>query len=516
MSETNDDDDRTSFSHASDFLAAAPTGGLGLGPLEIQYQELFAEVLEDGVITVDERARLERAAKNLGLDLARLERLEEAMTAAYETHHRMRVVDHTVVPHTTIAPLFSSQPSSLGSAPVASAPPPLVQARSPELEALQRENSALRGRIGALEEELRRAQAAVNVEVDLSALDFDAASTEAPEEVWRRVRQDPTDPDQLRALKEAYDAQGNADGKYLAAAALVAIGAATDEEKALTDRHRPSGLIAPRASLDETIWRSHLISPEQEPITGALFSVVAPAILIGRVTTLRRDSQLHHPRPETKQDPATSTVMAVRSVGWAAALLGLPAPSVFAEPELDAGFFHTAGMPPYTLVGKRALSGRTVPELAFLVGRHMSLYRGEHFVLTLFSATEDLEDLFLAALLIANPKLPIKGVKRARIDPLARAMEPLLNPTQLDLLRGHYLRFAEEGGRTNLQRWSAAVDKTGARVGLALSQDLGAALRLLEPEEGKLGPLALDLLSYSTGSRFLALRSSLGISVPEE
>jgi hypothetical protein len=151
-----------------------------------------------------------------------------------------------------------------------------------------------------------------------------------------------------------------------------------------------------------------------------------------------------------------------------------------------------------------------------MIGRHMSLYRGEHFVRTLFSGTEDLEDLFLGALLIANPKLPIKGAKRARIEPLARAMEPLLEPARLDNLRGHYLRFAEEGGRTNLQRWSSAVEKTGARVGLALNQDLTTALGLLEQEEGKCGPLALDLLSYSTSSRFLALRSSLGIAIAEE
>jgi hypothetical protein len=173
-------------------------------------------------------------------------------------------------------------------------------------------------------------------------------------------------------------------------------------------------------------------------------------------------------------------------------------------------------MPPFTVVGRRALSGRTVPELAFAVGRHMSLYRGEHFVRTLFSSTEDLEDLFLAALLIANPKLPIKGAKRARIEPLARAIEPLLEPPQIDALRGNYLRFAEDGGRTNLQRWSSAIDKTAARVGLALCQDLSTALRSLEPSEGKLGPLALDLLAYATSPRFVALRTNLGVSITKE
>lgn len=523
----NEDGDRVSFSLGDDFQAATPTGGLTLGPMEIQYQELFAEALEDGVITVEERARLEKVARNMGLDLSRLERLEEAMTAAYETHHRIRVVDQTVAPHESLTPLIGV-PSRPTSGPSASAPAPasaprpeagLFSAEAPdslEIERLRAENANLRARIALLEEDLVRAQAAVNVEVDLSTLDLEAATAEDPEEVWRRLRHDPTDPEGYRALKLAYEGRHNPDGRYLAAAALVALGAATEDERALVERHRPTGLIAPRASIDENTWRTALLHPEQEAVTGAIFALIAPAVLVGRVTTLRRDGRLRHPAAENKQNPNTSTVMAVRAVGWAAALLGLPTPGVYAEPQTEIGFGHVAGMPPFTVVGKHALSGRTVPELAFLVGHHMSGYRSEHFVRTLFSATEDLEDLFLAALVIAQPKLPIKGAKRARIEPLARAIEPLLDPTQADALRAHYLRFAEEGGRTNLQRWGSAVDKTGARVGLALSQDLPSALKLLGAEEGKQGPLGLDLLTYSTSSRFLALRRSLGICVTEE
>lgn len=515
---SNEDEDRPSFSLGDDFQAAAPTGGLSLGPMEMQYQELFAEALEDGVITLDERTRLEKVARNLGLDLSRLESLEEAMTTAYETHHRVRVVDQTLAPHESLAPFVDAR-GSTSEGPVASPPSPFSaqSAReSAEIAQLLAENAALKAQIAVLQEEVVRAQAAVNVEVDLSSLDLEAATAEDPEEVWRRLRHDPSDPNGYRALQAAYDGRRNLDGKYLAAAALVALGAANDEERSLADKYRPSGLIAPRASVNETTWRTALFHPEQESITGAIFSIVAPAILVGRVTTLRRDGRLHQPQAENKQNPLTSTVMAVRAVGWAGSLLGLPVPTVYAEPRTEVGFAHAAGMPPYTVVGKHALSGRTVPELAFLVGHHMSGYRGEHFVRTLFSGTEDLEDLFLAALLIANPRLPIKGAKRARIDPLARAIEPLLDPTQADALRAYYLRFVEEGGRTNLQRWGAAVEKTGSRVGLALCQDLPTALKLLEAEEGKLGPRSLDLLTYSTSSRFLALRQTLGISVTEE
>lgn len=503
------------FSLGQDFEQALPSGGLGLGALESQYEELFAEVLEDGIITEEERARLEKVAQNLGLDRGRLVRLEEAMTAAYETHHRLRIVDLGAKKHASIGPLVTAPPLSVPARAALAAGAPAAQAltaeEASELQSLRAEVQALRAKVGELTLELERAQAALNVEVDLTEIEAAAASVQSPEDAWKQVRHDPHDPAAYRVLAEAYAAAGTFDGQVLTAQALVALGAATPEERALAESHAQTGLIAPARSIDPTLWQSCLFHPEEEPLTGAIFSVVAPAILIGRVTTLRRDGKKALPT-EDRQDPATSTVMAVRAIPWGAAILGLGVPPIYVSRAQETAYQHDVAVPPATSIGQKALRGRTTTELAFLVGRHLSGYRAEHFVKVLYSSTEDLEDLFLAALVIANPPLPLRPSHRARVEPLARAIEPLLEPARLDALRGHYLRFAEEGGRTNLQRWSFAVDRTAARVGLGLSQDLGAALSVLAEEEGPLGPLAVDLLTFATSERFLRLRRSLGLS----
>jgi len=52
------------------------------------------------------------------------------------------------------------------------------------------------------------------------------------------------------------------------------------------------------------------------------------------------------------------------------------------------------------------------------------------------------------------------------------------------------LRFVEEGGRTNLQRWSQATEKTACRAGFVLSNDIATALKVLAEEEGPDGELA--------------------------
>jgi hypothetical protein len=56
------------FTVGGQFEQGEITGNVRLGKFEAQYEELFAEALEDGVITEEERERLDRAASSLGLD----------------------------------------------------------------------------------------------------------------------------------------------------------------------------------------------------------------------------------------------------------------------------------------------------------------------------------------------------------------------------------------------------------------------------------------------------------------
>jgi len=486
----------SAFEHGAGFAAGEVSGGFGLGPLETQYEELFAEVLEDGVITADERARLEKAAANLGIGHDRLLRLEQAMVAAYQARHHVQIVERYEEPAASLAPLRVEAEGDAGRA--------LLLKRVEQLEARVRE----------LEAELKRAEASINVEIDLSDLETEAArATEDPEDAWRRIRRNPTDAESHRALYRIYRARSDHDRAWCVAQALSALGAANPEESAAFEAHRSHTLMAPRAGVSPASWYEQLFHPEEEVLTGQIFGVIAPAALLGRVTALRRDGKLRQPAPETRQDVAKATVTAVRAIPWAAAILGLAAPAIFVERERDTGFEHVPGVPPMTVVGKRVLSGRTQLEHAFLVGRHLSWYRNEHYVKTLFTGVPDLEDLFLAALVIGNPGLPIADDIKQRVTPIAKAIQPLLEPVQLDTLRGCFLRFVEEGARTNLQRWSLATEKTACRAGFLLCNDLPTALKLLEAEERGTGELGKDLYAFATSERYFELRRQLGVAL---
>lgn len=489
----------TTFEHRQGFEVGEVAGNVRLGKLEAMYEELFAEVIEDGVITQEERAQLDKMADSLGLDRARLRKLELALQAAYEARNRVVIRD-----------LSEDEPEPKSIAV-------LEPATDQRTLALERRVKFLEARVRELQGELEEARARVAVEVDLSDL---AAAPNAivpeddPIELLRRLRHDPRDEGSLHALHRAAKKAGDLDQQWRVASVLSFLGTATPEEREIFERHKEAALIRPTASLTQEAWRRLLFHPEEEPILGEIFATVVSAVLIGRISAMRRDKQLPKLDPARKQDPAQTTIQAVRCFHWASAILGMQSPTLYADPDFSGIVEMVPGIPPSSRIGASALSGRSAAELAFIAGSHLANYREEHFVRMLVPSARGLEDVFLAALSIGNPGLPLKAEVKQLVVPIAQAIEPILEPPQIDRLRGHFLRFVEEGGRTNLLRWSNAVEGTSARAGLLLANDLGAAHGVLSVEDkAHVDEKMEDLLGFVVDARYGKLRKQIGIAL---
>ncbi len=484
----------TLFSHAQSFEQGELSGNVRLGKFEAQYEELFAVAYEDGIITVEERAQLNKAADALGLDRQRVLLLEKALSAAWQVRHRAPVEHHEVE-----APATSLRPLAIEG--------------DPQVKALRRRIFELEAEVKLLTAELDEARSHIAVEVDFSGLTAAPSVSVDPEELYRRIRHDARDIESLRALFAATEAN-DPDRACRAARVLAFLGAGNEAERAFLAPRTVEGLIRPTSSLTPEAWKRELFHPDEETLTGEIFSVVTSPVLLGRVAALRHQNALPKLDPERLQDPRTSTVQAIRCFGWAASILGMNSPPLYADPTWDGLAIMVPGVPPSTRLGKAALSGRGPAELAFVAARHLASFREDHFVRLLFPSIQDLEDIFLAALTIGQPQLPLAAAVKQRAVPIAKAIEPLLEPAQLDRLRGHFLRFVEEGGRTNLQRWATAADFTTARAGLLLSDDLGAAERMLKLEGASdVGARVDDLIVFYTGDRCSRLRKQIGIAV---
>jgi hypothetical protein len=489
------------FATDQSFEQGEITGHVRLGRFEAQYEELFAEALEDGVITAEERERLERAADSLGLDRGRIRALEEALVAAYGTRHGALARDLSPGA-AAYAPLEDAAQSSLRPFDPAS-----------HVRSLEGRVRWLESRVEELERELEEARAHVAVEVDLSAFATPAAEPDDVEALHRRLRNDPRDEGTLHALFRATKVS-DLDRAYRVASVLVHLGTADTPERELVAAHATDGLIRPKTSLGGDAWKRFLFHPDEEVLTGEIFSVVAGPVLLGRIAALRHQGHLPKLDPAHLVDPKTSTLQAPRCFAWAGSILGMPLPRLYADPSWEGLAQIVPHVPPATRLGRGALAGRSARDLAFLAGRHLAGYREDHFVRQLVPSIPDLEDIFLAALTIGQPTLPLAAHVKARATPIAKAIEPLLEPAQLDRLRGHFLRFVEEGGRTNLQRWAAAAEFTTARAGLLLADDLSTAKAMLAAEGvSDLDARMDDLFVFWSGERAGRLRHQLGVAV---
>ena len=147
----------TSFEHTASFVPGEISGSVGLGKLEAMYSELFADAIDDGVITAEERAELERTgATALGLDPDRASQALESLQSVYELQSpgedRRGRRERRAEPRGT-----TSRP---------------IEARRTEARTLtlERRIAFLEQRVAELEGELAEARANVAVEVDLSGV----------------------------------------------------------------------------------------------------------------------------------------------------------------------------------------------------------------------------------------------------------------------------------------------------------------------------------------------------------
>jgi hypothetical protein len=439
------------FENPPPSLDMTDTGSFLPGDFEKQYEELFAEALEEGEISPEERHRLDLAAAALGLEAERVRRLEAALLNAYEHRAAITLVDR-------------ADPSALAdNAPRTARPASHLDVDDDRPTPITF-NSPLPDENATLHERFAEARRTRNHEIELRT-----------------------------------------------SAVLVRRGQANREETRIYEKLRTRAPPRPTRGLSAEGW-TRLFHPDEDRCTGDVFAVIASAALLGRISAMRRDRSLPHLDPEKKQDPIASTVSAVRAVAWGAATLGLRTPPLFVDAEVGIAFEMVPALPPALRIGSPMLAGKSALELAFHCGRHLTWFREEHFVCTLVPTIANLEELFLAALSIGAPRVELLPEVRARIAMVAEAIIPVLDDPRLARLRAQVERFLAQGGRTSLRRWAQAAEWTALRAGLLLCGDLATACEAVARETNAEDRIR-ELERFWVSDDLLALRRELGIAL---
>jgi hypothetical protein len=321
----------------------------------------------------------------------------------------------------------------------------------------------------------------------------------------------------LKALGRAlvlFELCDKPDGRFHAAAALELLGGANESELELVKAHLPEGLLPAQGVVTEADWLQHLFCPERNDADLALVRALGEASLHVGVDTARRKRRRPELEPSTLQDTETSTTMLARTLVWTARVLGLPRPRLHVL-EHVAGDLAVAPTTELTVLAGKALgSGHTLPELAFRWARVLVLLRPEYRLVSLFREPGELAALGRAAAAVATTGTPPRLDGDAKL--FARGLRRHLHGPALTSLRTAIGDSSASSVGTRLRGWARMSELVGARAGLLACGNLALAARLTETS-----PLPNidareqvdDLVSYSLGPEYAALRERLGVAL---
>jgi len=333
------------------------------------------------------------------------------------------------------------------------------------------------------------------------------------------LQQDPLRVDPYRSLYKLYLRTQEYDRAWCMCAALSFLHKADEEENKFFNDYRPQGMIQVKSRLDNEQWVKNLFHRDENIFIGKIFEMVTPAAIVAKTNQLRAARQLPALDRRFKQDPATSTVTFAKTFGWAGQVLGIQQlPDLYVRNDVPGALVAVAAVPPSSVAGQSVLTGFTPQELTFIVGKHLSYYRGEHYIRNLFPTLAELKVVLFSAIKIILNDFAVPPEMAQAVTATATELVKYMQPIQRDSLRIVVQKFVEDGAKADLKRWLQAIDITAARAGLLLCADLEIAKKIIgaEPQlPGDLPPAEKlkELIVFSVSDQYFALRKALGIAV---
>lgn len=378
-------------------------------------------------------------------------------------------------------------------------------------------------------------------EVDPSLEAFKMAATLRPEDITERqilselfearerfdeaikeqrfiLEVDPLRIDPYRALYRLYLHKQSYDEAWCVAAAMAFMRKIGDEENRFFEDYRPQGMLQVRGRLGNEQWVKHLFHADENLYVSKIFEMITPAALQAKIAQLRVQNKLPVLNKKFKQDPATSTVTFAKTFGWAAQVLSVAIPELYVRNDVPGSVVAVPAIPPASVAGQTVLSGFTPQELAFICAKHLTSYRGEHYIRTLFPTQAELTIMLFAGVMIAAPNTPMPADIARQVQTTAQELAKYMEPIQMEGLRTVVKRFIEEGAKANIRRWSQAVELTSCRAGLLVCGDMEIAKKIISAEPTTPGDLSAadkmkELLVFSVSEHYSALRKALGVAI---
>jgi golgin subfamily B member 1 len=324
----------------------------------------------------------------------------------------------------------------------------------------------------------------------------------------------------LRMLVRLFVEMGMLDEAHGAAAALVVIGKADAEERALYQQYRPNGVVRAQARLTEEVWQKQIYHPEEDWALSQILATLSPAVAATRARLFKETGLKKKQRRDVTSDPS----LPCKVFAYSGAVLGVQTPEVYVAPELPGDIdvvnlrVATAAGAPALVLGKGVAEMRSDIELAFVAGRTLAALRPDHLLRwpTFVPTLAELEIVVRAAIRLINPQIDVPAELAASVAQYTTFLERTLTPQvveQLTALVRRYLTTTDSPQGPDVGRWSRAACFSTIRAGFLLAGDLEVAARLGQAAYPAIdsAEIVRDLCCWGVSDGYFELRAQLGL-----
>jgi len=294
----------------------------------------------------------------------------------------------------------------------------------------------------------------------------------------------------------------------------VHMGEADLDQQMVYQQYAPETVLKASRAMDDAAW-SLLMPEEFDADVDALMRALEPAAVALRLDQLQASRRLPALDPAQKQEPSKSTIAAVRTLAWAAQLVGLPVPEIFARAEdIPGGVAIVPAPNPVMFLGRATLTGRTIPELAFILVRELAYLRAAGRLTTFFPSLADLKALVRGAAVASAGPVSARSREASVVAALPSRLDASTVARVSDILQ----TLGRARPQLDLTAWIRSIERVACRAGFLASDDITVAARMLAVDGRSTpglsaGDKVRDLAAWSVSQKYHALRSLTGLSI---
>ena len=338
---------------------------------------------------------------------------------------------------------------------------------------------------------------------------------DAVEEFQWLIRNDPYRIEPYKALRKLYFESRQYDKAWCLCAVLAFLKKADAEEQQFFEQYRTRGVVRAQARLDNERWIKDLFHPDEDLFIGKIFEAVLNAVRTFKIQPIKAFGL----KKKEKRDPNTDTVMLSKTFGYTAQVLNIPVmPDLYLQPDQPGVLRYAITDPMASVAGANVLSGYSPQDTAFMVAKHLSYYRPEHYIRWILPSHAELRVLLLAAIKLVEPAFKTPSDPAGTLDQWVAQLRKQMTPAALEALQIVVRKLIQSGKEFNIKEWLNATELTACRTGFLLCNDLEVAAKMIQSETSGVGELTpkdklKDLILFGASESYFSLREHLGIQI---